>query len=75
MTKSNPNVSNRNLIKALENELKERKNKFGINHSSVAETLNSLALTYLHVLDDHKTALLMHCEAKRILEQKQTEQN
>ena len=52
----------------LKRELQDRKIKFGINHFSVAETLNALALTYHYMMNDHETAIQLHYEAKDILE-------
>ena len=78
MTVSYYTYNNQNTLTLtkLEKELRERKKNFGINHFSVAETLNSIGLVCHHMMNDHETAIQMHDEAKRILEmQEQTQQN
>ena len=70
------NRSNQNKILNLTREIRDRKNELGIKHSLVAESLNALALTYHHTMNDHETAMQMHCEARHILEaQEQSQQN
>ena len=51
MKKSSHN--NQNRIEALKNELKDHKHNFGDNHFVIVETLKSLILTYLHVIDNY----------------------
>ena len=63
--------NNQDRILSLQRELHQRKRNFGINHISVAETLNALALTYHHMKNDHETAIQIHYEAKHILEGQQ----
>ena len=74
MKNSHLSYNNQNSIAALKNELKNRKDNLGENHFLIAETLNSLALTHLHMMDDHQTAMQLHHEAMYILEQQEQTQ-
>ena len=70
------NSQSRATLLKLKEELGERKQNLGIKHPLVTETFNCLGVTYLHMMNDHYTAMNMHYEAKHILgTQVQNEQN
>jgi hypothetical protein len=55
------------LIDEITNELDNRKSSYGQFHPSVAESLNSIALVHLHMLQNPHEALKYHIEACGIL--------
>jgi tetratricopeptide (TPR) repeat protein len=56
-----------NLIDKLTIEIQTRKLMYGADHPSVAESLNSLAQVYHHMLNDWEQALEYHQQALSIL--------
>jgi len=56
-----------NSIDSLQQELEHRRQIFGVNHVSVAETLNVIGLMHHHVTGDQDEAIKHHQEALNIL--------
>ena len=64
---SDPNQIPADLIENLTAEIRTRERMFGINHPCLAESLNSLALVYHHMLNESKLALRYHQQALKVL--------
>jgi len=54
-------------ITSLQQELEDRRQLFGTNHYSVAETLNVIGIMHHHITDDQVKAITHHQEALNIL--------
>jgi len=54
-------------IASLQKELEDRRQLFGTNHNSVAETLNVIGIIHHHVTGDQVKAITHHQEALNIL--------
>jgi len=64
---SDPNQIPADLIENLTVEIRSRERIYGLNHPYLAESLNSLALVYHHMLNNSKLALRYHQQALKVL--------
>jgi len=64
---SDPNQIPADLIENLTVEIQSRERMYGLNHPCLAESLNSLALVYHHMLNNSKLALRYHQQALKVL--------